>query len=91
MNDLMITKFKNIISLLLLLVFLLPNLVKLEHYHQHPFYQVKNEKLYHLFQDKCVICNFEFSIFLPTVENIDLQNENPIDRYRNNYNSPAAR
>jgi hypothetical protein len=86
-NDLMITKFKNIISLLLLLVFLLPTIVKLEHHHQHHIYQAKNEKQFRVFQDKCVICNFEFSVFLPAIENIELQNEDPIDCYSNNYKS----
>ena len=68
-----------------MLVFLLPNIVKLEHHHQHIIYQAKNEKQYHVFQDKCVICNFEFSNFLSNVENIDLQEENPVDHYTNNY------
>lgn len=80
-------KFKNIISLLLLLVFLLPTIVKLEHHHQHYFCQPQNEKQFRVFQDKCVICNFEFSVFISATENIELQNDIPIDSYRNHYKS----
>jgi len=83
----MTAKFKNIISLLLLLVFFLPTIVKLEHHHQHYFCQPQNEKQFRVFQDKCVICNFEFSVFLSAFENIEMQNENPTDRYSNRYKS----
>jgi len=86
-NCLMIKKLKNIISLLLLLVFLLPTIVKLEHHHDHFIYKAKNEKHFHEFHEKCSICNFEFASFLSSVEIIDLQKENPIDPYCNNYNS----
>jgi len=83
----MIRKFKNITSLLLLLVFLLPSIVKLEHHHEHFKCTTKNEKHYHVFHDRCGICNFEFSVFFPSIENIVLQKENPLDSYSNNYNS----
>lgn len=81
----MIKKLKNTISLLFLLVFLLPTIVKLEHHHEHFICKAKNEKHYHDFYDKCNICNFEFTVFLSDIENIDLQKENPIDRYCNKY------
>ena len=83
----MIRKFKNIVSLLLLSVILLPSIVKLEHHHHHVVYKLINDKNSHGFQDKCPICNFEFSVFISSVDNADLQKENPIDSYRNNYNS----
>ena len=83
----MIRKFISITSILLLLVFLLPTIVKLEHHHKHFVCKAKDEKHNQVFQDKCAICNFEFSIFLSSVENIDLQKENPLDSYCNNYNS----
>lgn len=83
----MIAKFKNIISLLLLLVFFLPTIIKLDHHHQHLTSHSQNEKRFNVFQDKCVICNFEFSVFLSATENIELQNENPGDSYNNNYKS----
>jgi len=80
-------KFKNIISLMLLLVFLLPTIVKFEHHHQHNFCQPLNEKQLRVFHDKCVICNFEFSVFLSAIENIELQIDIPVDSYRNHYKS----
>ena len=83
----MIRRFKNITSLLLLLVFLLPSIVKLEHHHEHFECKAKNEKHYHSLHERCVICNFEFSVFLSKSENIDLQKEDPLDNYSNNYNS----
>ena len=86
-NNLMIRKFKNITSLLLLSVFLLPSLVKIEHHQDHGVTKAINEEIYNVLHKKCVICNFEFSVFLTSIENIDLQKENPLDRYCNSYNS----
>jgi hypothetical protein len=83
----MIRRFKNITSLLLLLVFLLPSIVKVEHRHENFECKAKNDKHYHTLHERCVICNFEFSVFLSKSENIDLQKENPLDNYSNNYNS----
>lgn len=83
----MIRKSKNITSLLLLLVFLLPTIVKLEHHHEQVAFKAINEKQYQVSHEKCAICNFEFSVFFSSVENIDLQKENPFDSYCNNYNS----
>ena len=81
----MIRSFKNITSLFLLLVFLLPSIVKLEHHHKHSISFSKEEKKNLVFHDNCGICNFEFSIFISGIENIDLQNENPPDSYSNTY------
>jgi len=83
----MIRKFKNITSLLLLLVFLLPSIVKLEHHHEHFKCTAKNEKHLHIFYEKCFICNFEFLTFLSVIGDIDFQKENPLDSYCNNYSS----
>ncbi len=83
----MIRKFKNIASLLLLLVFLLPSIVKLEHHHEHFECKAKNEKHYHVFHEKCAVCNFEFSIFSSDFENIVLSKEQPVAKYCNNYRS----
>jgi hypothetical protein len=83
----MIRRFENITSLLLLLVFLLPSIVKLEHHHEHFEYKAQNEKQLNSFHERCVICSFDFSVFLSGAENIELQREFPIDKYSNNYNS----
>jgi hypothetical protein len=80
-------KLKKITSSLLLLVFLLPSIVKLEHRHDNFVCKTINEKHYHSLHERCVICNFEFSVFLSRSGNIDLQKENPLDNYSNNYNS----
>jgi hypothetical protein len=47
----MIRKFKNSITLLLLLVFLLPSIAKLEHHHKKFIFQAENEKQYHVFHE----------------------------------------
>ena len=82
----MIRKFKNSIVFLVLLVFLLPTIVKLEHHHEHFICHAKNERHFHVSVDKCEICNFEFSISISDVECSDLQIETTIDRYTNSYN-----
>ena len=81
----MIMRFKKVASLLLLLIFLLPSIVKLEHHHEHFECKVKNEKHYHSLHERCVICNFEFSVFLSEHENIDLLSANHSDNYYNSY------
>jgi len=84
----MVRKLKYIISLLLLLVFLLPTIVKLGHqHHEHFICNAGSGKHFHEFHEKCSICNFEFASFLSDVQNIDLQKEIPVDRYCNNYSS----
>ena len=86
-NGLMIRKFKNIASLLLLMAFLLPSVIKLEHHHQYIDHLAKDEKHFHEFHEKCSICDFEFAVFLSSDEKIVLPKENPKDYYSNNYNS----
>jgi hypothetical protein len=83
----MIRKFKNIASLFLLLVFILPSIVRLEHHHEHFECKAKNEKHYHVFHEKCAVCNFEFSIFSSDFEKIVLPKEQPVAKYCNNYRS----
>jgi hypothetical protein len=80
-------KFKKITSSLLLLIFLLPSVVKLEHHHDSFICKAIDEKHYHVVHQTCAICNFEFSVFLTDIENIDLPKGNPLDNYSNNYNS----
>ncbi len=83
----MIRKFKNIVSLFLLLVFILPSIIKLEHHHEHFECQAKNEKHFHKFHEKCAVCSFEFSVFWSEFENIVSTKEKPLARYYNNYSS----
>jgi hypothetical protein len=79
-------KFKNIASIILLLIFLLPSVIKLEHHHEHFVYDSKSEKNSQVLYGVCGICNFEFFVFLSDLGDIDLQNETPLADYCNNYN-----
>lgn len=83
----MMGKYRKIISYLFLLVFLLPSLVRIEHHHKDSAAENRSEKSYPVLKRNCTICNFEYSFFLTSIENIDLPDENPLDRYCNWYNS----
>lgn len=83
----MIKNLNKITSLLLLLVFLLPSIIKLEHHHEDIIYKAVHEKQFNVFHEKCAICNFEFSAYMMTFNNSDFQKENPLDNYSNKYNS----
>jgi hypothetical protein len=80
-------KFKKILSLVLLLTLFLPSLVKLEHQHGQSDLRAINEDQSDVFHNKCLICNFEFSIYIPPCEKIDLENENDSDSYIIRYTS----
>ena len=81
----MIRRFKNITSLMLLAVFLLPSIIKIAHHHEHFECYAKNENQYHDYHSKCAVCNFEFSVFSLEFENIVLQKILPVTGYINNY------
>jgi hypothetical protein len=83
----MTKRLRNIISLLLLLVFLLPSVAKLEHHHESYLNATSTGKNSQVLFGKCGICNFEFFVFLTGFGNINLQNEKPIVNYCNNYYS----
>ena len=83
----MLCKVKNIGSLLLLLVFLLPTIVKLEHRHEHFECKAKNIKHFQVLHGKCAVCNFEFSVFFPDFASHSLSKEQNIVKYFNNYHS----
>lgn len=55
-------KFKNITSLLLLMVFLLPSIVKLEHHHEHHDCISSKGDHYREYHDECAVCNYDFSV-----------------------------
>ncbi len=84
----MIRNFKHSISLFLLLVFILPSIVKFEHKHElSTICKAKSEKHFHIIQEKCGICNFEFSVFSSGFGNLSILKENPVDNYFNSYTS----
>lgn len=82
-------KFKTIASIILLVVFLAPTIVKLEHDHKHITDNLKNEKQSTVFKRNCPICNFEFSVFISDVKIIDIQDVKLLSYYFNNYHSPS--
>jgi len=82
---LMFRKLKKISSFFLLLVFLLPTAVKLEHHHEHFDYQAERKSHYIPYHENCAICNFEFAAFCSDVSVVDLEKDNPPDNYRNHY------
>jgi hypothetical protein len=81
----MIRKLKKISSCFLLLVFLLPTAIKLEHYHEHPDYLELSKSHYGSYHENCAICNFEFAAFCSDVTVVDLEKDSPSDNYRNHY------
>jgi hypothetical protein len=56
-------RLKHIISLLLAFALLAPNVVILEHHHDHFVCHAKNEKHFHVHHEKCLVCSFEFSLY----------------------------
>jgi hypothetical protein len=87
MNYRMARILNNIISVIFLLVFLLPSLVKLEHHHEDFKCKAINEKHIHVQHEKCIVCNLEFSIFLSDDANTDFLKENPLEYFCDNYDS----
>jgi hypothetical protein len=70
-----------------MLVFLLPLIVKAEHHHERSESKAKNENHHYILKDKCVICNYEFSVFRPNIGDIAFQKENQSEHFCNNYDS----
>jgi hypothetical protein len=83
----MITKLKHIASLLLVVVFLSPSIVKLGHHHDHFRCKTPEVKHFHEKHEKCEVCKFEFSVFSKDKVDVPLQKEKPSDNFRNNYQS----
>ena len=83
----MTQKFKNIISVLMVLILFLPSIVKLEHHHEHFFCRATTEKHLHTFHNQCPICSFEFSVFTSYNNSIVIPKEKHEDCFSNNYQS----
>jgi len=80
-------KFNKIASLFLLVAFLLPSVVKMEHQHEHFSCKAKSEKHFHVFHEKCNVCDFQFSIFTSTAEIFKTDKTEFIVSYINHYGS----
>ncbi|MFA6403790.1 MAG: hypothetical protein WCX31_19495 [Salinivirgaceae bacterium] len=83
----MMRKFNIIAPIVFLMVFLMPSVVKFEHHHESFICNAKHEKHYHVYHEKCEICNFEFSAFSSGFDTFDLPNHQPLDSYVNHYTS----
>ena len=84
---LMILKLKKIFSFLLVLILLTPTIVKLEHHHNEFICNAKGEKLFHTYNERCAVCNFEFSIFLSEKTTISSIKIIKFNSYSNCYTS----
>jgi len=73
------------LAFFLLMVFIFPSIIKLEHNHEHLESVSTNNENSKFFKDKCPICNFEFSAFESGYKIIELPNDNPPDNFSNNY------
>lgn len=57
------SKCRHIISWALLLLFLLPSTIKLEHHHHEVASHASGAEHEASFHEKCAVCDFEFSFF----------------------------
>lgn len=58
-------KFKNFVALWLIVIILSPVVIKLGHHHKHIYYQKTTEQQIRCYHEKCAVCSFEFSVFVP--------------------------
>jgi Ca2+/H+ antiporter len=78
----MFKRRKRITAIFLLVMFLLPLWVKLEHHHEHLADHANKEKQVHEYHEPCAICSFEFSILDLAFDVIDLTRPTPEANYR---------
>lgn len=55
--------FKPLLAIILLSLFLLPQVEKVWHQHSHDDVSIEGVKTLHKLAEKCAICEFEFSFF----------------------------
>lgn len=55
--------FKPLLAIILLGLFLLPQVEKVWHQHSHDDISIEGVKTLHKLEEKCAICEFEFSVF----------------------------
>lgn len=77
----MFKRRNQIIAILLLVMFLLPSWVKIEHHHEHIANHTNKEKQVHEYHEPCILCSFEFSILDSAYEVIVLNQDNPVAYY----------
>jgi hypothetical protein len=60
----MIRALRYSLAIFMVAILLLPPFVKLEHHHDHFVCKAKTEKHFHDHREKCLVCSFEFSVFM---------------------------
>lgn len=55
---------KHIVSIILVMILLMPTVIKLEHHHDHHCNHDHDNRSITLFEEKCFICDFQFSTFI---------------------------
>ena len=78
-------KFKNSISLFLMVLFFIPSVIKMEHHHDYFKNKINTESHSSDIQKQCPICKFELPAFSSSLEKNRLQMEVPSSRSCNNY------
>lgn len=80
-------RFKFISIILLVSILLAPTVIKFEHHHEHIEYDKQTPSNTHNLEDNCVVCNFEFSLFLAESFIAVLQKIELFDGYLEYYQS----
>ncbi|NOY49234.1 MAG: hypothetical protein GXO88_01500 [Chlorobi bacterium] len=83
----MINKLRDIVYLMLLSVFLLPSIVKIEHHHDSFMCKAKSDKHFHVYHGLCTVCNFEFSVFSASSDIVVESKAEVADKYNFSYKS----
>jgi hypothetical protein len=79
---------KSSITLLFLLAFLLPQVVKSLHFHDHEIACTSETGRHFDYQtEKCEICDYSISVFTSTIENGSFSKISVFDNYLNLYSS----
>jgi len=86
-----VQKLKKILACSMVAMLFLPLFTKLEHHHEHFVCNAQNGKHFHTHHETCLVCSFEFSIFLS--EKAFIPDEKIsytdcyADHYKNRFNS----
>lgn len=76
---------RNLTSLLLLMALMGPSVVKLNHHHDHLICKDQHEVYFDSFHEKCIVCEFEFSVFTANPDCVKLLKYEHQDSYRDTY------
>ena len=77
----MMRQYKGFFSLSLVLIFLFPTFVKLEHHHEHVDCHAEHAEHPQEHHENCADCQFHFSYFEASASGITFAKESPTDTY----------